>query len=222
MNDASGDDLWGHTLRVLDVLGESARFPLAFAALLHEVGSGGVVGRRIADEIGRDLKLANAERERIGWLIENQRALLEPKTLRESRLKTILAMPGIDELLALHRADAMATTGDVSHVDYCEYYLREQPFGPIDPPPLVTGRDLAQMGLKPGAEIRGMAGDGARGAAGEGRRDQGGRGAMAQNEARAGRHSLRVGKRSATRQISAGCVPLTRPTAMIWIDSHRY
>src|SRR5207253_8034075 len=31
-------DLWEHTLKVLDLLGAEVSFPLAFAALLHDIG----------------------------------------------------------------------------------------------------------------------------------------------------------------------------------------
>ncbi len=162
-------DLWDHTLLVLELLPESVSFPLAFAALLHDVGKPDAkglkngrttfhnheqVGRSIAERIGRDLKLANAERERVAWLVEFHQYLGEATRLREAKLKRILASPGIDELLALHRADALASTGDASHVDYCETYLREQPAGPIDPPPLLNGHDLARHGLKSGPETK--------------------------------------------------------------------
>lgn len=162
-------DLWDHTLLVLDLLPESVSFPLAFAALLHDVGKPDTkglkngrttfhnheqVGRSIAERIGRDLKLANSERERVAWLVEFHQYLGEATRLREAKLKRILASPGIDELLALHRADALASTGDASHVDYCETYLREQPAGPINPPPLLNGHDLARHGLKSGPETK--------------------------------------------------------------------
>ena len=38
-------DLWEHVLRVLDLLGDGPSFPLAFAALLHDVGKPRTVGR---------------------------------------------------------------------------------------------------------------------------------------------------------------------------------
>src|SRR5205823_2304927 len=144
---------------VLDCLPPDPSFPLALAALLHDVGKPGTkglldgrttfynheyVGRRIAERIAQELKLSNAERARIAWLVESHMILDEPTKLREAKLKRILTMPGIEELLALHRADALATDGNASHVDYCEWYLREQPAGPINPPPLVTGHDLVQ------------------------------------------------------------------------------
>ena len=157
-------DLWDHALRVLDLLPHEPSFPLAFAALIHEVGAPndgsldpdrdrGRIGGIRADEICRRLRFSNAERERVVWLVTHHRSLVNARKLRESTLKRILASPGIDELLALHRADALAMTGKAEHVDYCEHYLRDQPAGPIDPPPLLTGDDLKRHGLKPGARF---------------------------------------------------------------------
>jgi poly(A) polymerase len=158
-------DLWDHVLLVLRLLPAGPSFPLAFAALLHDVGKPATqavhngrfsfhnheqVGRRIADDLCRHLKLSNSERERVTWLVEYHQYLGGAMRLREAKLKRILATPGIAELLALHRADALASVGEAPHVDYCEFYLREQPAGPIDPPPLVTGHDLVRHGLNPG------------------------------------------------------------------------
>jgi poly(A) polymerase len=161
-------DLWDHTLLVLKLLPPDPSFTLAFGALLHDVGkpptkathNGRVsfhhheqVGARIADTLCRDLKLSNVERERITWLVEYHQYLGEAKRLREAKLKRVLARPGIDELLALHRADALASFGDTSQVDYCDYFLKFQPAGPINPPPLVTGHDLVRHGLSPGSHF---------------------------------------------------------------------
>jgi poly(A) polymerase len=161
-------DLWDHTLLVLRHSPIATSFPLAFAALLHDVGKPVTLtieaglprfpnheqeGRRIAEELCRQLKLSNGERERVTWLVGSHHALDGAPSLRDSRLKRLLASPGIDELLALHRADALANTGDTRHVDFCEAYLRNQPAGPINPPPLVTGDDLVSHGLRPGAHF---------------------------------------------------------------------
>ncbi|WP_435022118.1 CCA tRNA nucleotidyltransferase [Tundrisphaera sp. TA3] len=162
-------DLWDHTKLVLDFLPPDPGFPLAFAALLHDVGKPSTlawadgkvsfhnheqVGRTIAEKIARDLKLANAEREHIAWLVEYHQYLGQATQLREAKLKRILSAPGIADLLALHRADALASTGDASQVDYCEAYLRDQPTGPINPAPLLSGHDLARHGLRPGPRFK--------------------------------------------------------------------
>ncbi len=161
-------DLWDHTMLVLRLLPVKPSFTLAFAALVHDVGkpftranhhgrtsfhSHDQVGSRIADRLCRNLRLSNVERERITWLVAFHQYLGEAKKLREAKLKRVLAQPGIDELLALHRADALASTGDTEHVDYCAYYLENQPAGPINPPPLLTGHDLVRHGLQPGAHF---------------------------------------------------------------------
>jgi poly(A) polymerase len=158
-------DLWTHVLRVLDLLGPAPSFPLAFAALLHDVGKPRTVGRtperytfyyhehvgrRLAGEIAQRLKLANDERSRIEWLVEKHQYLCEARGLRPSKLKAILAHPGIHELLALHRADALASGKSTDHVAYCESLLAEWTMADLNPPPLLTGHDLTRAGLEPG------------------------------------------------------------------------
>jgi poly(A) polymerase len=156
-------DLWTHVLRVLELLGPAPSFPLAFAALLHDVGKRRTVGRtpdrytfysheevsrRLASEICLHLKLSNAERERIEWLVKKHQYLCDARQMRPSKLKTTLAHPGILELLALHRADALASGQSADHVIFCEQLLREWSPADLNPPPLLTGYDLIEHGLK--------------------------------------------------------------------------
>jgi poly(A) polymerase len=161
----SGGDLWEHVLRVLDLLGPAPSFPLAFAALLHDVGKPRTVGRtpdrytyhghehvgqRMAADICTRLKLSNEERVRVEWLVEKHQILADARQMRPSKLKTLLAHPGIDELLTLHRADALASGKDTDHVDYCEGLLRQWSAADLNPPRLITGDDLQDLGLEPG------------------------------------------------------------------------
>lgn len=158
-------DLWDHVMRVLELLGAEPSFPLALATLLHDVGKPRTVGRtpdrytfyyhehvgrRMTEEIGRRLKLSNAERERIEWLVEKHQFLCDAPQMRPSKLKVTLAHPGIRELLTLHRADALASGRSVAHVDYCEDLLRQWSAADLNPPPLVTGYHLQQLGVEPG------------------------------------------------------------------------
>ncbi len=109
-------DLWEHVLRVIDLIGEGPSFPLAFAALLHDVGKPRTVGRtperytfyghehvgrRMASEICLRLKTSNEERERVEWLVEKHQILADVRQMRMSKVKTLLAHPGARELLAL-------------------------------------------------------------------------------------------------------------------------
>jgi poly(A) polymerase len=158
-------DLWDHVMRVLEHLGPEPSFPLAFGALLHDVGKPRTVGRtpdrytfyyhehvgaRMAAEIAVRLKLSNAERDRVEWLVEKHQVLCDARNMRTSKLKQLFVHPGIQELLALHRADALAAGRSVDHVEYCEYLLREWTTEDLNPSPLLTGHDLARHGLEPG------------------------------------------------------------------------
>jgi poly(A) polymerase len=165
-------DLWQHTLAVLDVLDgprwpepAPVSFPLAFAALLHDVGKKRAavreadrytfhghehMGKRLAGIAGRRLKLSNAECDRVEWLVEKHQYLCDAPTMRASRLKPILVHPGIGELLALHRADSAASDRSTEHVEFCERMLRENTREELDPPPVLTGNDLLALGWKQG------------------------------------------------------------------------
>src|SRR5262249_4664100 len=105
------------------------------------------VGRRLASEISVRLKLSNEEREQIEWLVEKHQYLCDVRTMRKSKLKTILHHPGIQELLALHPADALASGRSTDHLEYGEGLCRALP--PLPPPP-ITGDDLKALGLEPG------------------------------------------------------------------------
>jgi poly(A) polymerase len=158
-------DLWDHVLKVLDLLGPAPCFPLAFAALLHDVGKPRTVGRtpdrytfyyhehvgaRMADELCLRLKLSNEEREHTVWLVEKHQYLCDASHMRPSKLKQVLAHPWVRDVLALHRADALAWGRGTEHVEYCEDLLRKWTAADLNPAPLVTGDDLKKLGLPPG------------------------------------------------------------------------
>lgn len=172
--------LWEHTVRVIEMLepptlggltppARQVSFPLAFAALLHDIGKPRVfartaerytfhghehIGRDMAEAIADRLRLSTAEKVRTAWLVEKHQYLADAPTMRASRLKPILVHPGIGELLALHRADALASGRSLDHVEFCEQVLRQTPPEELNPPPVVTGEDLIAMGLKPGPDFK--------------------------------------------------------------------
>src|SRR5207244_3764091 len=123
-------------------VGGGVSFPLAFAALLHDIGKPRVfartadrytfhghehVGKEMTGRIADRLKLSTVEKVRTAWLVEKHQYLADAPVMRASRLKPILVHPGIGELLALHRADALASGHSVEHVEFCERMLRDTP-----------------------------------------------------------------------------------------------
>jgi putative nucleotidyltransferase with HDIG domain len=159
-------DLWDHVLRVMDLLGPEPSFPLAMGALLHDVGKPRTVGwandrftfyhhehvgARMADDIALRLKLSNEERERIVWLVEKHQYLCEAKQMRTSKLKRILGHEDIRDLLALHRADALAWGRGTEQVEYCEFLLHTWSPEDLNPAPLISGHDIMrEFRIEPG------------------------------------------------------------------------
>ena len=137
---------WEHILAVLDLLGLEPSFPLVLAGLLN----GGEHAVRRADDFCQRLRLSNNDRERTVWLVDRLGELNNVHEMRTCRLKQLLYHPGIHELLALYRADALTAGRGVEAVEFCEKLLREWTEEDLNPPPLITGQDLIEMDLKPG------------------------------------------------------------------------
>ena len=132
---------------VLEVVSRLSQpgFPLALAALLHESADGPAVRK-----VCRRWRLSNQETDRSVWLVDNLGAVSDAPTLRWSVLQKILISEGIEDLLSLHEA---ARPADAEDVAYCRAQLRK-PCEQLDPPPLITGDDLAQHGIPPGPKYR--------------------------------------------------------------------
>ena len=118
-------------------------FELAFATLVPALDGKGTA------KVARQLRLSNDESARIGWLVAHHSALDAAAVLPLSKLKPLLAHDGAGELIALHRARG-ATAG----VEFCERFLAETPPGELNPAPLVTGDDLAALGMTPGPDFK--------------------------------------------------------------------
>ena len=158
----------------------------------------------MAAEICLRLKLSNDERERVEWLVEKHQILADARQMRTSKLKTLLAHPGIRELLALHRADALASGRTDDHVEYCEQLLREWTAADLEPAAAADRPRPEADGPGAGADLQAAARRRARGAAG--RHDQdGGGGARASGTA-----AERVEGR---RAVIAACTVLARAWA---------
>ena len=158
---------WQTTLRMLDQL-QDPSFELAATALLNSVvwpQQESTAAAKPVDQANRNavdriraicrrLRLSNDETDRVCWLINRQRALINAPHLELAKLKRILAHPFGRELLLLSRAEAIASDADLSSVEFCEEYLRITPSEEINPPPLITGDDLIAHGLQSGPHFK--------------------------------------------------------------------
>jgi poly(A) polymerase len=156
-------DVFTHSALALSFL-ENPSFELATGTLLHDVGKPVTiergerirypyhesVGAEIADAIGHRLRLSTESREHIVWLVKRHMVFVGADKMRLSTLKRLFANPWFDDLLAVHRADVMASTKDLTQYNFCVDKRRELSREKISPAPLITGDDLIAMGLTPG------------------------------------------------------------------------
>ncbi|HET8653950.1 MAG TPA: CCA tRNA nucleotidyltransferase [Longimicrobiaceae bacterium] len=163
------DDVWEHTLRVVDAL-PPTRPLLRLAALLHESGRPGATepldagrgapvqahaGAALARGLMRRLKASNADTDRVVHLVA-QYGGLPAADAPEAALRRWVRRVGVDywrDLLRLHLADRRARAADAS--DLLDLWrrlrriLREGPaLGPGDL--AIGGAELRALGIPPG------------------------------------------------------------------------
>jgi len=155
-------DVLEHTLNTMDKL-EDATWPLALATLLHDVGKPvvrgvapgkfyghDVRGAKMAEAVCRRLKLSNKVTERVKWLVKRHLYLWQAPQMKLSTLKRVFAEPGYEELVRLHRADALASDAELDGLEYAEAVRAGLKDEEIMPAPLISGKDLIELGLEPG------------------------------------------------------------------------
>ncbi len=161
-------DVFVHTMLLLDKL-DSPTETLALGALLHDVAKPLCQERRekritfyghcekgaeLAVAICQRLKRSRATWERVEYLVKNHLRVLGAPEMRSATLKRLLREEGIEELLALARLDALASSGDLRPYEFCRQKLAELSHEQIAPPRLLTGKDLIALGLSPGPRFK--------------------------------------------------------------------
>jgi poly(A) polymerase len=129
-------------------LANPVSFELGLSAIL---GNASVL---VTSTICDRLKFSNQERDRINWLVTNFYSLDDAIQMKAARLYPVLIEQGIQELLALHQARYTSARQSLAPVEYCRELLRTKTVEELNPPPLLTGEDLKQLGLRPGPHFK--------------------------------------------------------------------
>ncbi len=162
-------DVFVHTLLLLENLPSPCPPTLAWGALLHDVGKPATfrvapdrirfddhvdVGVKIAQQICERLRFSNHDTDQVLALVDNHMRFGHVTRMKESTLKKFLRLPSFDQHLALHRADSLASHGNLSTYEFIRKKLAEIPPEKIRPVALVTGDDLIAAGYAPGPRFR--------------------------------------------------------------------
>jgi tRNA nucleotidyltransferase/poly(A) polymerase len=160
-------DVYVHTRLMLSLLPADASPLLALSVLLHDIGkpvtySFDEVDRRIRfnghDQVGADmaieimtrLRFSNEEIDKVVEAIRNHMVFKDTPNMRPAKLRRFMGRQNFPLELELHRVDCLGSHGDLQTYDLLVDKQREFENEPIIPPPLLTGRDLIALGLKPG------------------------------------------------------------------------
>jgi putative nucleotidyltransferase with HDIG domain len=162
-------DVFVHTLLLLENLPRPCPPALAWGALLHDVGKPATfrlapdrirfdnhvdVGVKIAEEICGRLRFSNHDTAQVLALVDNHMRFGHVTRMKESTLKKFFRLPGFEQHLALHRADSLASHGNLSTYEFVREKLAEIPPEKIRPAALVSGDDLIAAGYAPGPRFR--------------------------------------------------------------------
>jgi tRNA nucleotidyltransferase/poly(A) polymerase len=161
-------DVWDHTLLLLDQLPRGVPETLALGALLHDVAKPLCAGRKgeritfyghstvgadLAVEICQRLRRSRATWERVDYLVRHHLRLVQAPEMRLATLKKMLAEEGFAELSRLARVDALASSGDLRFVLFCERRKAELGAEALHPPRLLGGAELLALGYRAGPRI---------------------------------------------------------------------
>jgi tRNA nucleotidyltransferase/poly(A) polymerase len=143
---------WVLTQRILAAL-EDPSFATALAAMVRTLRSPEQSPMSFAETICRRWKLANEDRDELIWLLQEEATIRSARHVYWPKLQRVLVDPRAGHLLTYVAAIASVEEESLAEVDFCRA-KRRLPAEMLDPPPLLSGDDLKQLGIAPGPLYR--------------------------------------------------------------------
>ncbi len=161
-------DVYLHVRLMLSKI-EQPNLELALGVLFHDVGkkptakvdeNGRIrfnehesVGAVMTERIMTGLRYDNKTIQTVCELVRHHMQFKDVLNMRASTLKRMMSRPTFVLELELHRIDCLSSHGDLKNYDFLKQQLETMSAEEIDPPPLITGRDVLAMGLPPGKAV---------------------------------------------------------------------
>ena len=164
-------DVYVHTLIMLEMIAPDAPLELCLAVLLHDIAkppcrtidddSGRIrfnghdaLGATMAETILRRLRYPNDTIAAVVPMVARHMQFMNVQKMRVAKLKRFMAEPTFDLEMELHRVDCASSNGFTDNYEFLQTKAGEFASEPLIPPPLVTGKDLIQLGLQPGPRFK--------------------------------------------------------------------
>jgi poly(A) polymerase len=108
------------------------------------------VGAELADRILKRLRFPRKQIEEIVACVRQHMQFKDVKQMRKATLRRLLLRKTFPLELELHRLDCLGSHGNLDHYEFLLAQAAELKKKPAIRPPLVTGKDLIKLGMKPG------------------------------------------------------------------------
>lgn len=162
-------DVWTHVLMMLldfsDLPEDKKNANLAWATLLHDVGkpptrevdeNGRIrfnghdaVGAKITKEILERLKFPNKATDEIVHLVKTHMQFISVQKMKNSSLKRFMAIPYIENMLALHKMDCEASNDNIENYYFIKMKQQQFKGEKLLPKKMISGKFLLDLGMQP-------------------------------------------------------------------------
>jgi poly(A) polymerase len=159
-----------HIRLMLEKLPPGAHPSLPWAVILHDIAkpttaeldpaTGKIhfyghekVGAALAERILTRLRFPKKQIEEIVACVRQHMQFKDVKQMRKATLRRLLLRKTFPLELELHRLDCLGSHGDLGHYEFLVEQAAELEKKPALRPPLLTGRDLIALGMKPGPAL---------------------------------------------------------------------
>jgi len=156
-------DVFTHTIKTLSFLQDHTPVA-AWSALLHDIGkpatftntdrirfnNHGRISALMAKKILKRMKSSRTLINRVYDCIDNHMNFINVPKMRLSTLKKFLSRSTLKEELELHRADCLASHGNIDNYTFLINKKKVIDETVLKPEPLLRGKDLIELGFTPG------------------------------------------------------------------------
>jgi len=168
--------VFNHLIRILEHLPAEASSSLVWAALLHDIGKPVTasrdaparqihfyghenVGAEIAGKMLERLRFPRKLIEEVTVCVQSHMQFKDVLRMRKSTLRRMLLRPTFALELELHRLDCLGSHGRLDHYEFLVEQAAQLERQPAIRPPLLSGKDLLALGMKPGPAMGRLLGE---------------------------------------------------------------
>ncbi len=165
-----------HIRLMLEKMPPNASPSLPWAVILHDIAkpataerdeaTGAIhfyghekVGAAMAERILQRLRFPRKQIEEIVVCVRNHMQFKDVRQMRKATLRRLLLRKTFPLELELHRLDCLGSHGNLDHYDFLLAQAEELKKKPAIRPPLLTGKDLIKLGMKPGPAMGALLGE---------------------------------------------------------------